>query len=298
MNPGENLLIAGDNLAAGPGLLAAFAGQVDLIYLDPPFATERTFPLRPSAEEGEPEPPPGPAYRDRWGGDPDRFLAFLEPRLALCRNLLAPRGTLYLHLDFRRVHHARLLLDRLFGERRFRNEIIWHYRTGGRPQGSFAFKHETLLVYGKTGNSYFNGGAVAIPRSGARSNKMKRATDEDGRTFRSIRSAGKEYRYYDDDKVIPDDVWGDISHLQQRDPERTGYPTQKPEKLLERVLLASSPEGGLVADLFCGSGTTLAVAQRLGRRWIGCDESPAAIQTVQRRLAGASFTLTTPEELP
>ncbi|MCS6898287.1 MAG: site-specific DNA-methyltransferase [Myxococcales bacterium] len=291
MKPGDNLLIAGDNLTAAPLLLSSFAGQVDLIYLDPPFATGRAFPLRPPPGGGDSVFPRELAYEDRWQGDPERFLNFLEPRLILCRDLLSSRGTLYLHLDFRRVHHARLLLDRVFGERCFRNEIIWHYRSGGRPQGAFAFKHDTILVYGKNPEGYFDGDAVAIPRVTARSNKMKRAVDEHGRTYRSIRSAGKEYRYYDDERVIPDDVWSDIGHLHQRDPERTGYPTQKPEKLLERILLASSPPGGRVADLFCGSGTTLAVAQRLGRCWIGCDESPAAIQITCRRLAKAPFVL-------
>ena len=100
---------------------------------------------------------------------------------------------------------------------------------------------------------------------------MKRGQDPDGRKFWSIKSAGKIYKYYDDEKITPTDVWTDISHLQQRDPQRVGYPTQKPEKLLERIIQASSGTGGLVADFFCGSGTTLAVAEKLDRRWIGCD---------------------------
>lgn len=283
----KNLLIAGDNLAAAPALRGRFAGAIDLIYLDPPFATERDFSLRVSSA-GE-STAATHAYGDRWGNDPARFLAFLEPRLALCHSLLNERGTLYVHLDYRRIHHARLLLDQIFGEACFHNEIIWHYRSGGRGTGAFAFKHDTILAYGKTPEPYFNGAAVAVPRAGGRSNHMKRGVDEDGRSFRSIRSNGKEYRYYDDEQVLLDDVWSDISHLQQRDPERTGYPTQKPEKLLERILLASSPPEGLVADLFCGSGTTLAVAARLGRRWIGCDVGAPAIEVCQRRLAASPF---------
>jgi site-specific DNA-methyltransferase (adenine-specific)/adenine-specific DNA-methyltransferase len=277
MSEANNLLIRGDNLAAGPLLRERFKGAVDLVYIDPPFATGRDFRGREAL-----------AYRDRWGSSPGEFLAFLEPRLALCCDLLAPGGSLYVHLDYRRVHHARLLLDRLLGEDRFRNEIIWHYRSGGRGEGSFAFKHDTILTYGKSAHTYFDGASVMIPR-GARSNHMKRGVDEGGRAYRSIRSGGKEYRYYEDEGVIPDDVWSDIGHLQQRDPERTGYPTQKPEALLERVVRASSPPGGLVMDLFCGSGTTLAVAGRLGRRWVGCDQGALAIETCQRRLAGQAF---------
>ncbi len=295
--PWRDVLIAGDNLGAGPLLRERHEGQVDLIYIDPPFATERAFAMRPPASEGEEAPLEGVAYRDRWKNEAGVFLDFLGPRLELCRALLAPHGTIYVHLDYRRIHHARLLLDGIFGERCFRNEIIWHYRSGGRQPSSFAFKHDTLLAYGKTTAPYFNGAAVAVPRETLRRNKMKRAVDEDGRSYRTIRSGGKEYRYYDDEGVVPDDVWTDISHLQQRDPERTGYPTQKPEKLLERIVLASCPEGGLVADLFCGSGTTLAVARRLGRRWIGCDASPLAIETVQRRLAPSSFDLVRPGDV-
>jgi len=280
----KNLLIEGDNLGAAEALRQRFQGEVDLIYLDPPFATEADFTLR--AAPGQKGPV---AYSDRWA-DRDSYLAFLRARLTLCHELLGRRGALYLHLDHRRVHHARLLLDEIFGEDRLVNEIIWHYRSGGRARGSFAFKHDTLLVYGKSRSTYFNGAAVALPR-GPGGNHMKRGADADGRAYRSIKSNGKEYRYYEDDGVPPDDVWSDISHLHQRDPERTGYPTQKPEKLLERVILASSPPGGLVADLFCGSGTTLAVAQRLGRRWVGCDVGAAAVATARGRLTalGAEF---------
>lgn len=282
----DNLLIAGDNLDAAALLRERGEGTVDLIYLDPPFATERNFSLHVRAGSSDVTMP---AYQDRWGRDPDRFLAFLEPRLELCRALLSSQGTLYLHLDYRRIHYARLVLDRIFGEPCFRNEIIWHYRSGGRSTKSFSFKHDTILVYSKTLEPYFNGAAVAVPRVNERRNHMKRSVDEDGRAFRSIRSHGKEYRYYDDEQVLLDDVWSDISHIQQLAPERTGYPTQKPEKLLERILLASSPPGGLVADLFCGSGTTLAVAARLGRRWIGCDVGAPAIEICKQRLSGYLF---------
>ena len=113
---------------------------------------------------------------------------------------------------------------------------------------------------------------------------MKRGVDPDGRAFSSITSAGKTYRYYEDEGVIPSDVWTDLSHLHQRDPERLGYPTQKPAALLERIIRASSAEGDTVLDAYCGSGTTLAVAQKFGRRWIGIDLSPAAIELTRVRL--------------
>jgi SAM-dependent methyltransferase len=166
------------------------------------------------------------------------------------------------------------------------NEVIWHYQSGGRAEKSFSFKHDTLLLFSHEKEPFFDADAVGIERGAEKRNNMKRGQDADGRSFWSIKSAGKIYKYYDDEKLTPADVWTDISHLQQKDPERIGYPTQKPEKLLHRVVKASCPPGGLVLDFFCGSGTTLAVAEKLGRRWIGCDLGRWAIHTTRKRLLG------------
>ena len=142
-----------------------------------------------------------------------------------------------------------------------------------------------ILFYARSRSYYFNLKGVPIARSEARSNHMKRGVDENGRSYRSIMSAGREYRYYDDEPAYPGDVWDDISHLQQKDPERTGYETQKPVKLLERIIRCSTQEGDLVCDLFSGSGTTAVAAASLGRRFVCMDQSALAVSVAGRRLA-------------
>lgn len=259
--------------------------SIDLIYVDPPFATGRRF--DGLSKRGE-----RVAFSDVWTGGLGEYLAWLRPRLAGMWGLLRPSGNLVVHLDWRAVHGAKLLLDELFGARNFRNELIWHYGSGGRARRFFHRKHDVLLWYSRTGRWQFHGDRVSVPRDrcpqcGTRReqwNHLKRHEDADGRVYRTIRSAGKVYRYYDDEPAVPPDVWTDISHLQQKDPERQGYPTQKPEALLHRVISALSAPGDRVADFFCGSGTTCAVAQELGRRWIGCDISAAAVELARRRL--------------
>ena len=180
--------------------------------------------------------------------------------------------------------YIRLVLDELFGSTNFKNEIIWHYQSGGRQEKLFSRKHDTILLYTKSDNWIFNADAVAEVRGSGKRNNMKKGIDPDGRVFFSIKSAGKEYKYFEDEKLTPSDVWTDISHIQQKDPQRVGYPTQKPETLLRKIILSSSDDGDLVADFFCGSGTTLAVAEKLGRKWIGSDLSRFATHTTRKRL--------------
>lgn len=242
--------------------------MVDLIAIDPPFATGRDF----------------AAYSDRL--PPADYLQLLRDVFLLSHHLLAPTGSLYVHLDYRAAPFARLVLDEVFGADHLQNEIVWSYATGGRTRKAFPAKHDTILAYRRGDAPYFDADAVGVVRGEVRRNHMKRHIDESGRAYRTIRSAGKEYRYYDDERVLPPDVWTDIAHLQQKDPERTGYPTQKPERLLERIVQASCPPGGLVVDCFCGSGTTAAVAAKLGRRWLASDSGDAAIATTRGRLLG------------
>ncbi len=303
----QNQLFHGDNLGVLREHLAD--ESVDLCYIDPPFHSRRDYPRSDGTV----------AFTDRWTWDDAAatdyrdlaaratpsavallrglretsgegsllaYLASLTLRVAEIRRALAPRGTFYLHADSSAVHYLKLICDALFlpGGGQFRNEIIWSYESGGRATRDFPWKHDTILRYTKSGAWTFNADAVRLPRATARRNHLKREVDADGRAFRSIKSAGKVYRYYDDEGVLPSDVWTDLSHLHQRDPERVGYPTQKPEALLERLILASSRPGDLVLDAYCGGGTTLAVAQRLGRRWIGIDRSEAAVTASRRRL--------------
>ncbi|MBO4884938.1 MAG: site-specific DNA-methyltransferase, partial [Clostridia bacterium] len=201
---------------------------------------------------------------------------------------------IFLHVDFRMHAHLRLIMDEVFGEANFLNEIIWSYQTGGRARRFFSRKHDVILFYRKSRKYYFNLDSVPISRQDARRNHMKRHVDADGRVYRSIKSGGKIYTYYDDEPAFPGDVWDDVSHLQQKDPQRTGYDTQKPMRLLERIILSSSKPGDIVCDLFSGSGTTLEAAWRSGRRFIGTDLNAYALQTTRRRMAGASAVYTAP----
>ncbi|WP_252227661.1 DNA methyltransferase [Caldicoprobacter algeriensis] len=278
-----------DVLKALPLLLEQYEGKIQLVYMDPPFVTGQVFrfqqPVGAQGWRGDRKYIiTHTAYDDLWKSGRDAFLSMMREVLSCVYRLLSPEGSLYLHIDYRTSAYMRIMLDEIFGEENFLNEIIWHYRSGGRAKNHFSRKHDTILFYRKSPRYYFNIEAVGVPRGKDKRNHMKQQVDEDGRIFWSIRSGGREYRYYEDSKIYPSDVWDDISHLHQKDPERTGYDTQKPEALLERIIKASSRPGDLVADLFAGSGTTLAVAQRLGRCWIGVDNGIFSLHTCRKRL--------------
>ena len=269
-------------------LLSRYAGTVQTVYLDPPFNTGKQFEMKMRiGEKGYKTGSPAlrlPAYDDRW---PDResYMKLMHETLVLAHGLLKKEGTIFLHVDYRMHAPMRLMMDDVFGESNFLNEIIWSYQSGGRAKTYFSRKHDIILFYAKSRAYYFNLKAVPIARSEARSNHMKRCVDEDGRTYRSIMSAGKEYRYYDDEPAYPGDVWDDVSHLQQKDPQRTGYDTQKPVRLLERIVKCASQEGDLVCDLFAGSGTTAVAAASTGRRFLCVDQSALAIAVTGKRLS-------------
>ncbi|MBV9617534.1 MAG: site-specific DNA-methyltransferase [Ktedonobacteraceae bacterium] len=275
----QNRLIQGDNCEVLPALIHEFKSAIDLIYIDPPFMTGRTFSR--GAEV---------AYSDTWNNDLDSYLQWLYETLHLLYTLLAPDGSLYVHLDWRTTHYAKMILDEIFSSglqtdgAGFKNEIIWYYQSGGRSKKYFARKHDNILLYTKSGQYCFHSERVSIRRGAQKRNHMRKEVGTDGRISWSIRSAGRTYTYSEDSTMSVEDVWSDISHLHQRDPERTGYATQKPEALLERIILTSSEEQDLVLDCFCGSGVTPAVAEKLGRRWIASDRSKLAITTTQDRL--------------
>lgn len=260
-------------------LLRDYHGRAQIIYLDPPFGTGDTFAAR-LGQHGKKIKVP--AYADDLSHD--AYLGMMREVLVLCHDLLSPTGCLYLHIDHRMSAHLRLLLDEIFGPQNFVNEIIWSYRSGGRSVRYFSRKHDNILLYRKSRAMYFNIRAVGKLRGSQRRNHMKRLVDADGKISYSIRSGGKEYVYHEDSLIYPGDVWDDIEHLHQRDPERTGYSTQKPEALLTRIIQASSRPGDLIMDLFCGSGTTAATAAKLGRPWVVVDTSPVALQVLRKRL--------------
>ena len=262
-------------------LLSRYENSVRLIYLDPPFRTGESFKMK--IGKGK-QAQTVVLYEDKL--DEADYLAWLERILRGCHRLLDPRGSIYLHLDYRMSHKARMLLDEIFGEDNFMNEIIWAYRSGGRATRCYPRKHDTILFYRKSKKVLFNIKAVGTPRGPERRNHMKRFIDEDGRIGFSIRSNGKTYTYYEDSLIYPSDVWSDIEHLQQKDRERTGFLTQKPEALLKRIIAASSEPGDLVLDLFSGSGTTAAAATKLKRRFVAVDQSPVACALLRRRQLG------------
>ncbi len=212
------------------------------------------------------------AFDDRWPGRLATYLPWLEANLRALLPLLMPGGSLVLHLDARAVHYAKVLLDRLMGEEAFVNEIIWHYTGGGRSKSRFSNKHDTLLWYATGRRPLFHADAVRVPY------KPTSGYARGG----IVSAAGKRYLPHPAGTPV-DDVW-DIPIVNPMSAERVGYPTQKPLALLERLIAALTDPGDLVVDLFCGSGTTLVAAARLGRRWIGGDRSPAAVACARRRM--------------
>jgi len=261
---GAGTLHVGDNL---PFMHSLADGCCDLIYLDPPFAT------------GQAQRRDGMGYEDSWGKDIKAYLAFMFPRLEQCRRLLLPHGTLYLHLDWRASHYARVQLDTLFGADHFLNEIIWHYRSGSAAKRWFGRKHDTILSYARCAGQH----RFHVMREGTfRTDGLK--VDEEGRPYKTTK---KGRLYFNPEGPALSDVW-DLPFLSTVSLERTGWPSQKPLALLERIIKASSDEGDCVADFFCGSGTTAVAAQRLGRRWIACDSSPEAAKIARERLGMAS----------
>ena len=282
-----NLLVRADNrlllssLLRGPLRRAIDAsGGIRLVYMDPPFAVGANFTMRPAqlppsrmTQEGAPGgATDAVAYSDIWPGGISGFLDMMYERLLLLHGLMALDGSLFLHCDHRAAPHLRLLLDEIFGPERFLGDIVWHYTGGGRARRWFSRKHDRILHYARSTSWTFNPDAVRVPY------KPTSGYAKSGITSR----AGK--RYMPDSRGTPvDDVW-DIPIINPLSFERVGYPTQKPESLLERIILAASNPGDLVADFFCGSGTTAVVAERLGRRWLVCDSAPLAVQATRKRL--------------
>ena len=278
--------------------LSEYRGRVQCVYMDPPFFTGDDFSFRMRVgDKGWADGVPAitlPAYSDRFVNGQAQYLTLLRAALERASELLSPTGALFLHLDSRMNAHARLLCDQVFGENNFVNEIIWAYQSGGRAKKHFSRKHDVILFYAKSKALFFDITRVAVPRKDNRSNHMRRTVDENGRPCRTIRAGGKLYTYYDDEPVFPDDVWTDVSHLQQKDPQRTGYDTQKPLALLNRIVRCCTRPGDIVADLFCGSGTTLAAAAENGCRYLGVDLSPHAISVCRKRLLDTALEVRTP----
>lgn len=289
----ENLLALGDMAEVCPALPRGV--EIDLAYLDPPFGvgTTMTARERPGEARGRKQRASGPeAYEDPAGAD--ALVAMLVPRLALLRERLSRRATLWLHLDHRAVHEVKVAVDRVLGRGAFLGEVIWTPGNGSRGARGFAVTHQTLLLYARSAADRreviyrADDPALREPYAETSLSMHFRHRDEHGRLYRERTIGGRTYRYYADQGRRLGSVWTDVPAMVANTPirrEATGYPTQKPERLLERIVRASSHEGSTVADFMCGSGTTLVVAAALGRRFVGGDISPVAIATTERRLA-------------
>lgn len=271
----RNRLIAGDCLDALPRLEA---GAARLIYLDPPFNTG----ARRRGRAG--------SYHDAFGSPAD-YVAYMRPRLEAMLRALAPDGSLFFHCDWRMSHHVRLMLDDLFGLTRpardragrgvFVNEIIWHYGLGASRAGRrLLTKHDVIFWHARSPGYVFN--PLRESPTPAMLDKYRHV---DAQGNRYMNAYGK--RYVMKGGKLLDDVW-DIPAIAPTSKERADYPTQKPLALLTRIVQLASNEGDVVLDPFCGSGTTLLAAQRLGRRWIGIDINPQAIEIARARLAARS----------
>lgn len=273
----ENMLVFGDNLQLlkniyeneDPIIKNKIKGKVKLIYIDPPFATEDEFHNKSGAK----------AYSDKVKGT--AFIEFLRRRLILAREILAEDGTIYVHLDNKMSHYIKVIMDEVFEKNNFRNEIVWHYFMGGKPNNYFANKHDTLLVYKKGEKNIFHERIVEriLPYTPS-------MTSNKGLSQIKCKTCGKESGVWKS-VVKQDDVW-DISGVFNLSNEYIDYPTQKPEELLKIIIESSTNPGDIVMDFFAGSGTTVATAEKLGRKWIACDIGKLSCYTIQKRILNIS----------
>ncbi|MEK7099367.1 MAG: DNA methyltransferase [Patescibacteria group bacterium] len=274
-----NRLIWGDNLLAMQALLAqGYEGKINLIYIDPPFDSKADYSHKIKIDGTEMTKEPSVierlAYKDTWAGGTDSYLDMLYPRLQLMKRLLAPDGSIYVHLDWHIGHYVKVMMDEIFGKDNFINEIVWAY-TGPRKAGRyFTRKHDVVFLYSKSDNYVFN--PQYIPHKSGLHNvgQVFGSEEEDEEGVKELEEKGKQ----------AEDWWIDIWATERYRSELLGYDTQKPSPLLERIIKASSSENDLVADFFCGSGTALAVAEKLNRRWLGTELGKVGIQVTRGRL--------------
>ncbi len=287
----QNLLIWGENEVVINSLRSKFINKISLIYIDPPFATGGDFNLKIQIGEN------GKfineiAYIDKWKKGLESYLSFLQQRLVLMKELLTVNGSIYVHLDWHISHYVKLMMDEIFGINNFRNEIVWAYPAASAKTRKFFIRsYDTILFYTKSEEYVFNDDPNIYMEY---SNRVKNALKKDERGifyYRGGSHNGKKLSrkvYVKQEGIFPRDVWNDIPYIRANVNEYQGFSTQKPERLLKRIILASSNEKDLVADFFCGSGTTLSVAEKLGRRWIGCDSNYHAIHMSKKRILNIS----------
>ena len=297
IDPSRNTILHMDNMDA---LTRIPAASIDFIYIDPPFASNATYYHQVKLPEYTIS---RPAYSDRWEHGIASYLEFLVPRLAAMKPLLKPTGSICVHLDTHSSHYVKLALDAIFGADRLINEVIWRYGKMSNSRRRFPQNHDTLLIYAASDNWYFQpipnqpseyrtrfqrdltGNQVLYGTVKNRADKLiqRRITARKRDLERDLEDDDVLFDF-DIERKIQDDVFTDISIVRGNAHEGAGYDTQKPQKLLERLITALCPPDGVVADFFCGSGTTGAAAENLGRRWILSDRGLPAIQTTRLRL--------------
>lgn len=278
----HNLLFHGDNKEVLASLLElGFRGKVDLIYIDPPFASNKDYMRKVELrglkalgkiEEDSESIIQQTMYEDIWKRD--EYFQFMYERLILLKELLSETGSIYVHLDYHMTHYMRVLMDEVFGEDNFQNDIVWNYFMGASGNERWGRKHQNILFYSKSEKYQFDLDPVRVPYNPETIARAKRGEARYEVEAEELEKSGKN----------PGDVWSDVNPVQGNAIEKTNYATQKPEALLERIVKASSPNNGLVLDCFVGSGTTCASAQQEGRRWIGVDINKGAIQQTSHRL--------------
>ena len=273
----QNLLFHGDNKDVLATLLElGFRGKIDLIYIDPPFKSGADYVRKVALrglrslgriEEDEASILQQTMYFDIWNND--AYLQFIYERLLLMKELLSNIGSIYVHLDWHIGHYIKILMDEIFGQENFRNEIVWCYTGPSRQTNDFPDKHEIILRFSKSERYCFNAEPIRVP--------YKKSTLATGKTTLTGRADDERLKELDKRGKLPEDWWADLATIGYKHSEILGFQTQKPEALLERIIKASSNPDDLVLDCFIGSGTTARVAQKLGRRWIGCDINKGSI---------------------
>lgn len=283
-----NKIFWGDNLQVMSHLLKEYRGKIDLIYIDPPFDSKADYKKKIKLKEVGNTVSDISVFEEKQYGDiwtNDEYLQFMYERFILLKELLSDTGSIYVHCDWHKVHHLRLVLDEVFGLENFRNEIIWWYLWCGRGKTQWNSKHDNILFYSKGSSWTFNYRDVldehTLMTEGSK-NRLNYAG--------AMVTSKSESSDIPDDKVLPSDTWY-IATINAMAKEKENYPTQKPEDLLSKIILASSNPGDTVFDCFMGSGTTQAVAMKLGRRFIGADINLGSIQTTTKRLISVADEL-------
>jgi DNA modification methylase len=282
-----NKLMLGDNLE----ILKTLADEsVDFIYLDPPFFSNRNYEVI-WGDSGEIR-----SFQDRWAGGISHYIEWLKERVIEMHRVLKSTGSIFLHCDWHADAYIRVfILDAIFGEKNFRNHIVWCYAGPGNVKNRLAQKHDTIFFYSKTEHLYFDADSIRLPYSEETVARTNRGASNTGIMANVKGDVSERHKNRLNDKgKYPEDYWLDIPRLQGNGSERIGYPTQKPEALLERIIKMASKKGDIVLDPFVGGGTTIAVADKLNRLWIGIDQSPMAVKVSEFRLQKQTDLFTAP----